>query len=148
MKKIEITKKKVVIAAVAVVLLVAAVYFLMPRSLGNIANVPDEVNSIEIVNFQGGYTSTSEVLLTLEGRDAKDFLDIINNTKVYKSPVYTKMSDGGAVRISKNITLNVPDGTDIPSSIYVFTDDILMVNGIQYRIYGGAFIDSFLSLIS
>ena len=148
--KFELTKKNIIVASAIIILLIAAAYFFMPRNLGDIANCPDKVLSISISEFRGGYNDTSKEFITLEGEEAQAFLESIRSTKVYISPFHTKLGEGGAVTLAKNITFEVKKtaGSQSPKSIYVFTDRILIIDGKQYTLYGNAFISEFLSIVN
>ncbi len=146
--RLKLTKGKIIMAVAALVVLVAAGYFFMPRSLAAVAHCPDNAVSISISEFKGGYNDTSKEFVSLTGEDAKAFIEEIKNTKVYISPFHTKLSAGGAVTLSKNITFEVKAkaGMEHPKNIYVFTDKILIIDGKQYTLYGSSFISYFLQV--
>ncbi len=146
----DISIKKLIILAAAIILIIAAVYFFMPRSLYSVASCPDTGESISIKNFTGGFSDTATEYMTLTGEDADRFMELISETKVYINPFFKKMNEGGDKTVGKNIVFNVKRraGTQAPKNIYVFTEDILIVDGAQYRIYGNAFMDSFLEIIN
>ena len=146
-KKFELTRGKILAAALIVVGIILGVYFFMPRSVGDIAGCGDNVCSVTVSDFRGGYNDTASEILVLDEDDAEDFIEALDDAKVFISPVYTKMGKGGAVTISKNITFDISGGTR-PKNIYVFTDKILIIDGKQYTLYGDSFISYFLDVLN
>lgn len=146
-KKFEVTRGKIIAAVVILVAIICAVYFFMPRNAGSIAGCNDNITAISISDFRGGYNDTANEFIKLEGEAADQFLEKLNSTKVFISPIHTKLGEGGAVTVSKYITFDI-EGGKRPHSIYVFTDKILIIDGRQYTVYGSSFTSYFLEIVN
>ncbi|MBO5196862.1 MAG: hypothetical protein J6C03_07195 [Clostridia bacterium] len=146
---IEITKKLIIIALAAVILITAAVYFLYPRALGDICRCPTKIERIAITEYQSGRADGEDEIASLSGDDAGKLINAINSTMIYKNPVYKKLSDGGEDAIKLYIHFKTQGHVmKAPLKIYVFTEDIIVIDGVQYRMYGNDFIETFSSLVS
>ncbi len=147
-RKFELTKGKVIIAIAAVSLIAVAVYFFLPRELDAIVNCPNSVESISISQYESGYIS--EELKSLTGEDAAELLNVIKSAKVYLNPIYTKSDEGGSDTIGVDIKFVTKQkaSTKSPLKIHVFTDDILIIDGVQYKLYGNEFIETLRTLIN
>ena len=150
MKKIsfEITKTKVIVFIAAVIILVYAVTLFMPRDLAEIIELNGEVDGITTADYRGTAFKKGVEAVSMTEEDKEAFLNVIKETKIYKNPNYKKLNDGGFEKIGKTVEFIVPAGEDKPFEIYVFTKDILIIDGVQYRIYGKDFAAVFRNVTS
>ena len=146
-KRFELTRREIIGGILIAAAVILGIYFFMPRNVGEIAGCGDNVCTVTVSDFRGGYNDTASDILKLEGDDADEFMSVLEDAKVFISPFYTKMGKGGAVTLSKNITFDISDGTK-PKNIYVFTDKILIIDGRQYTLYGNSFISYFLDIVN
>ncbi|MBR6651361.1 MAG: hypothetical protein IKL36_08150 [Clostridia bacterium] len=145
---IELTKKTIIIALLTIVFLGMLIYFFYPRNLGDICHCPSKIEKIDITdNHLASAEDTDAVNLYTD--DAGKLINAINNTRVYKNPLYKKLDDVGNESVNLYIHFKTKGHVmKVPLKIHVLTDNILVVDGVQYRIYGSNFIEVFNSLIS
>ncbi len=145
---VEITKKIIITALFALILLGTVIFFFYPRNLGDICHCPSKIEKIDITDSH--LASAEDVdAISLYTDDARKLIDAVNNTKVYKNPIYKKYDK--AQNESVNLYIHFKTKGHVmktPLKIHVFTDNILVIDGVQYRIYGSDFIEVFNSLIS
>lgn len=147
MKKIQITKGKLIIGVIAIAVIIAAVYFLYPRELGDIVGCPNSVAEISITQYRSSYSSDD--IATLTGEDAAEFINIIKSTKVHLNPFFKKSDEGGVDTIGMDIKMRpLNKAAKAPLKIQVFTDNIVVIDGFQYNLYGSEFIETFRKYIS
>jgi len=145
----EITKKMVIITLAAALLLSAAAYFLYPRSMADICRCPTKIERIAITKYQSSRSDGDDEVASLSSDDAGKLIRAIKDAKIYKNPVYRKLNEGGEDVIDLYIHFKTSGHVmKSPLKIYVFTDNIIVIDGVQYRLYGNEFIETFGSLVS
>ncbi len=144
MKKLQLTKGKIFFMAITALFLAIAAFFLFPRDLGELISCPNSSGGIVITEYN------KDEVVTLTGEDAAEMLNVIKKTKVYLNPFFTKSDEGGSNTIGMNIKIEPKHtaGTKSPMKIGVFTDDILVIDGVQYKLYGNEFIETFRTFIN
>lgn len=145
---IEITKNKIIAIVAAIIFISLAIFFFYPRSLGDTCRCPSRIERIDITEEQFGYAEGDEGVISLYTDDARKLIEAINKTKIYKNPVYKKLDEAGSETIDLYIIFKTKGHVmKTPLKIYVLTEDILVIDGVQYRIYGNSFIETMDSLI-
>ncbi len=145
---IEITKNKIIIFAAVVIFISLAVFFFYPRSLADICRCPSRYERIDITEEQFGYSIEEDDVICLYTDDARKLIEATENTKVYRSPFYKKLDEVGSDGINLYIHFKTQGHVmKTPLKIHVLTEDILVIDGVQYGVYGSEFIETLDSLI-
>ncbi len=144
----EITKKKIIVFVAAVIFLSAVIYFFYPRSLSDVCRCPSRIERIDITEKQFGYSVEDEDVICLYTDDARKLIESIGKTKIFKNPIYKKLDEGGSDTVNLYIHFKIKGHVmKSPLKIHIFTDEILIIDGVQYCVYGNEFIKTLNSLI-
>ena len=148
MKKfnIEIDKKKVILVIAAIIVVIYAAFLMMPRDLGELISLHDSVDGITTSNYRGSALKAGGETVSMSEEDKELFISTVAETKVYKNPFYKKLNDAGLDYVGKTVEFIVSAEEEKPYDLYVFTNDIVIIDGVQYRIYGKSFADVFRSI--
>ena len=137
-KILNVLKKKWMLFLLLAALFCILLYLFVPRNLGTLADIHDA--DIQKITLYGVFLDDKEGDLIIELTEAEQqkFLEMMKKTYVFRNPIdkeYTKDDFGYFFELARK-----PVNRDtVPPLVHYFTEDIISVDGIQYRFYGDAF---------